>query len=210
MATMTRLCLFFLSLFSMTDLLSQGLLLNGGFEDPNNCTEYKIDCQPEAWISNRSALNNYIDEPARSYDGKYCMAIEAGHMLRLFNRTFIRSQLVCRLRRGNQYRFEIYVRSPHPILDSIGVYFGSADPLLEGNPTNRLPSFFLADNPANRFTNDDKWQRSVVDYTASGEESYVMIANFSRRDITGQTGIARRAQFFVFLDNISLIPVNPE
>jgi outer membrane protein OmpA-like peptidoglycan-associated protein len=187
---------------------SQNLLLNGGFEDENICTEFDVNCAPEAWITSGSGLANYFNDPNRSYEGTHCMAIEAGHVTRQYLRTFIRSQLLCRLRKGNQYRLTMYVKSPHPILDSIGVYFGSLEPLLERKPVHLLSaSLYLGSN--NTFKNDSSWQKVTLDYTAKGDETYITIANFSRRDITGPTGISRRNIYLVLLDNISLVPLTP-
>jgi outer membrane protein OmpA-like peptidoglycan-associated protein len=188
---------------------SQSLLLNGGFEEENICTEFKINCAPEAWITSGSGLANYFKDINRVYEGEHCMAIVAGHVTRPFDRTFIRSPLLCRLKRGNQYRLEFFIKSPHPILDSIGVYFGPIDPLLERKPIHLLaPSLFLG--RSNKFVKDSNWQKVVLDYRANGNEAYITIANFSRNDVTGNTGISRRNQFFVLIDNISLLPLNPE
>jgi outer membrane protein OmpA-like peptidoglycan-associated protein len=190
---------------------AQDLLANGGFEDENICTEYKINCAPEAWISSSSGFDNYFKDDGRAYEGSHCMAIEAGHARIPFQRTFIRSQLLCSLKKGNQYRLEFFIKSPHDILDSVGVYFGSIDPLLERKPIHLLSaSLFLVDNTANQFRKDSSWQKAVLDYTAIGEESFITIANFSRNDITGPTGIAMENHFFVYLDNVSLIPLDPD
>jgi outer membrane protein OmpA-like peptidoglycan-associated protein len=189
---------------------AQDLLANGGFEEENICTEYKINCAPEAWISSYNAFNNYFKEAARAYEGSHCMAIEAGNARMPFQRTFIRSQLLCSLKKGNQYRLTFFIKSPHAILDSIGIYFGSLDPLLERKPIHLLaPSLFLADKDGKKFQKDSSWQKCVLDYTALGKESFITIANFSRNDITGPTGIPKENHFLVYLDNISLVPLDP-
>src|SRR5207237_566219 len=41
-------------------------------------------------------------------------------------------------------------------------------------------------------------------------EKYLTIANFSRRDINAETGLANETHFFAYLDNIVLSPVNPD
>lgn len=45
-------------------------------------------------------------------------------------------------------------------------------------------------------------------YTASGEEAFMAIANFSHLDINGQTNIPMEKHFFVFIDEVSLTPVD--
>lgn len=188
---------------------AQGLLLNGGFEAENICTEYKINCAPEAWISNTSAFANYFKDANRAYAGDHCMGIQAGHAYKPYERTFLRAQLVCGLRSGSTYRLSFFIKSAHPVLDSMGVYFGPIDPLLERKPIHRLaPSLRLIDQ-GNQFKKDSSWQEAKLEYTAKGNEGYITIANFSINDITGPTGIDKENYFFVFIDNVSLTPLDP-
>ncbi len=188
---------------------SQNLLLNGGFEEENICTEYKMNCAPEAWLVNDDVFNNYFKDASRSYQGSHCMSIEAGRDRKVFKRTFIRTQLLCGLRKGNKYRVEFYIKSTHRILDSMGIYFSSTDILFEKRPLQTItPSFYLADTHK-PFKNDSSWQHVVADYTAIGDESFIAIANFSKRDITGPTGIDQENRFFSFVDNVSVVPLNP-
>ena len=35
---------------------AQNLLLNGDFEEENICSEYKVNCAPEAWLYTVSSL----------------------------------------------------------------------------------------------------------------------------------------------------------
>src|SRR6187551_3619943 len=106
---------------STSPSFSQSLLLNGNFEEENICTEYKVNCAPEAWLTNDDGYHNYPKDPAKAYEGVHCLSLEAGNGKKSYKRTFIRSQFLCRLQKQNKYRLEFYVRSPYPILDSIGV-----------------------------------------------------------------------------------------
>ena len=188
---------------------SQNLLLNGGFEEENICTEYKVNCAPEAWLTNDDVFNNYFKDANRSYQGGHCMSIEAGHAGKKFKRTFIRTQLLCGLRKGNRYRVEFFIKSPHRILDSIGIYFSPSDLLFDKRPLQTIdPSLYVVDSHK-QFKNDSSWQQVVLDYTAQGDESFIAIANFSKKDITGATGIEFDNRFFVFVDNVTVIPLNP-
>lgn len=189
---------------------SQELLLNGGFEEENICLEYKVNCAPEAWLTNAvDVFNNYYKEAERCYEGSHCMSVQAGYARGGYKRTFIRSRLLCGLRKGNGYRVEIFVKSPHRILDSVGIYFSSTDLLYDKRAVHTItPSFYLADAGI-KFTEDSSWQKVVFDYTAKGDEAFVAIANFSKRDIQGATGIPMENNFFVFIDNVSIKPVNP-
>src|SRR5258706_16061053 len=53
---------YFLLLFLLGSILSsaQNLLVNGGFEDENICTEYHEPCAPEGWPGNTGRFKNYF------------------------------------------------------------------------------------------------------------------------------------------------------
>ena len=187
---------------------SQNLLVNGGFEEENICTEYGVNCSPEAWVSSGDAFNIYFKDAKRAFKGDHCVAIEAGFSYKAYQRTFIRSRLLCGLRKDHQYRLEFYIKSPHDILDSIGVLFTSFDFLFGQKKLQNLsPSFFI--NPiAGSFRQDSSWQKVAMTFTARGDESFVSIANFSRHDINGSTNLPMEKHFLVYLDEVSLTPLN--
>ncbi|MFI5133911.1 MAG: OmpA family protein [Chitinophagales bacterium] len=189
---------------------SQNLLANGSFEDENICTEYHINCSPEAWISTLSNFNVYFKDVNRAHTGSHCMAIEAGHFKIHFDRTFIRSQLLCKLRKGHQYRIEFFAKSRYDILDSIGVIFTSFDFLfLKDLPYKMIPTLYVADGPNKFIKGDSSWQKVTLDFTAWGTEEYITLGNFSKKDITGETGIKFENNFLIFFDDISLTPLDP-
>jgi len=187
---------------------SQSLLPNGGFEDENICLEYHVNCAPEGWISSGDAFANYFKDSRRAFKGEHCVAIEAGFSRRAFQRTFIRARLICGLRKGHQYKLEFYVKSIQPILDSIGVLFTSFDFLFgQKKLQNITPSFFV--RPANgAFVKDSSWQKVSISFIANGDESFISLANFSKRDINGETNIYMEKHFFVYFDEISLTPLD--
>jgi outer membrane protein OmpA-like peptidoglycan-associated protein len=189
---------------------SQNLLLNGGFEEENICIEYKVNCAPEAWLTNAvDVFNNYYKEASRCYEGTHCMSVQAGYARGGYKRTFIRTRLLCGLRKGSRYRVELFVKSPHRILDSIGIYFSPTDLLYDKRAVHTItPSLYFADG-GQVFKADSSWQQVVLEYTAKGDESFIAIANFSKRDIQGSTGIPMENNFFVFFDNVFVRPLNP-
>src|SRR5689334_18294715 len=102
----------FLLIFSVTLLpsisFSQNLLANGGFEEENICLEYHVNCAPEAWISSGDAFPNYIKNARIAFRGDHCVVIQAGFSFKSFQRTFIRSRLICGLRKNHQYKLEFF------------------------------------------------------------------------------------------------------
>lgn len=205
---MRRLILLLVLVKSHLSLYSQDLLVNGSFEEENTCTEYNATCSPEAWISTGRTLENYIKGLERGHTGNHCYAIEAGHFKNPYQRSVVRSRLLCGMRSGNKYRFTLYLKSPHPILDSIGILFSTDDILYEKRKIRDIQptSYFGLINKFDK--KDTNWQKVEFIYTARGTERFVTIANFSRRDITGTTGIRMMNQFLVYLDDLSLVPLD--
>jgi outer membrane protein OmpA-like peptidoglycan-associated protein len=184
--------------------------VNGGFEDENICTEFHINCAPEGWISTADTYNNFFKIPGLAHSGQHCVAIEAGHAKKQFNRTYIRGQLLCRLYKGNKYKIELYVKSKHNMLDSAGIYFTSYDFLFERQVHYRIaPGIYFRDAAIKPAKGDTSWQKISIDYTATGKELYLTLGNFSKRDITGSTGVRFEDHFFIFFDDISLTPEQP-
>lgn len=198
--------LFLLLLGPIFTMAQLSLVVNGDFEDENTCTEYHVNCAPEGWISSGDGFNNYFKDAGRSYHGEHCMAIEAGHSNKPFERTYIRTQLVCGLRAGARYRLRCMVKSPHYILDSIGIWFPGEDPLLGRVRLEKMaPALWLGGGNA-EFRHDSSWQMVDLVYSARGGEQYMAIGNCSRRDITGFTGLGLENHFFVFFDQVTLVP----
>lgn len=198
-------------LFSLISLFSfsQSLVVNGGFEDENICTEYNINCAPEGWISTGNTYANFFKVAGIAHTGAHCVAIEAGNSVIHYLRTYIRTQLLCNMRPGNKYKLEFWMRSRHPVLDSVGVFFTSYDFLFEKQIRNKIiPSLYAAQS---RQINkaDTNWQKISLEYTANGEEVFMTFGNFSKRDVTGETGIRLENHFYIFLDDVSLTPLDP-
>jgi outer membrane protein OmpA-like peptidoglycan-associated protein len=201
---------FFIIIFFPAFCSAQNLLINGDFEEENICFEYKVNCAPEAWITDDDGYNNYLRDGNRAYTGTHCMSVVAGQAGKTPRRTFIRSRLLCGLRKGSLYRLEFFIKSAYPILDSIGINFTATDPLFEIKPIQAInPSLYLAD-AGKDFKKDSSWQRVSCDYKATGEETFLTLGNFAKMNIRGETGIYLESRFFVYFDHISLTPLNPK
>lgn len=200
-----------LSLILFSNLsFSQNLLVNGGFEDENICTEFHINCAPEGWISTADTYRNFYKTPGLAHSGQHCLALEAGNSKKQFTRTYVRTQLLCRLRKGSNYKIEFYVKSRHNILDSVGVYFTAYDFLFEKQLLYKItPSLYVANAAQRTARGDTNWQKVSLTYTATGNELYLTLGNFSKRDITGTTTIPLENHFFIFFDDISLKAEDP-
>ena len=201
--------LIFLLLLTPRALFSQELLVNGGFEEENICSEYKVNCAPEGWIYTVPSFIYYFRNAQQAHSGSHFVALIAGHAKKPFYRTFVRSRLVCGLRKGNWYRLQFYIKSRHSVLDSMGVYFTPYDFLFEKRAYRRIdPSVYLTGAVTQPQAKDTGWQRVVVEYRATGEEAFITLGNFKKEDVTGPTGIEGENNFFVLLDDFSLTPMD--
>lgn len=194
----------FLSMYSF----SQNLLANSDFEDENICTEYTVNCAPEAWVTNKDGFSTFINDSTRACRGKRFLAIEVGHTSKIFQRTFYRTRLLCGLRKDHQYRLEFFVKSPYDVLDSMGVIFTSFDFLFGKKRLHNLAPSLFFQAPVGSFSKDSSWQKVSMIYQAAGDEAFLSLANFSRRDIRNETPNAAGGHFFVFIDDISLTPLD--
>lgn len=203
---------FILSILIFFSLQShaQGLLANGGFEDINTCTEYNAPCAPEAWMSSASGFINYFKDVKRAHSGFNCMAIEAAHLQKKFNRTYLRSRLVCGLRKDKLYKIRFYIKSIHPILDSVGILFTSNDPLYGKTMMQGItPAAYLQGNVQSNAFGDSTWRKVDIIYKATGEEVYLLVGYFAKTDYRGERQEQLENRFFIFLDDFSMYPVDP-
>lgn len=191
--------------------IAQNLVANGDFEHENICTEYIKNCAPEAWIATSLYANYYFYEAPMAHDGRHFVGIAAGSIRSKNIRNFVRTRLLCGLRKGSQYRLEMYVRSPHEILDSIGAYFTATDFMFEKRRFFQLePQLWSVDGKDGEWHALGDWQKISWTYTATGNEVYLTIGNFKRIDYTGITKGEMHYEYYFFIDDVSLKPVDPK
>jgi outer membrane protein OmpA-like peptidoglycan-associated protein len=209
-----RLCYIILFFLWQVPAYTQNLLVNGSFEDENICTEYQKNCAPEAWIATSLWSNYYYDQKAAEgaspgYTGTHFVGLTAGNLYKPGMRNFLRARLLCGLHRGHQYQLELYVRSPNNILDSIGFYFSPGDFLGERRSFKTIqPQLWSADGIEQPRQPSNVWQKVQLTYTATGDEGFITIGNFKRVDYRGIGRTERNNDYYFFLDDISLTPVD--
>jgi outer membrane protein OmpA-like peptidoglycan-associated protein len=180
--------------------------MNGGFEEENICTEYGKNCAPEGWISTSLYADYYFDDAPNAGEGQHFIGLVLSDAERLNSRNFIRSRLLCGLRKGAQYKLEFSVRSLHNVFDSIGVYFSSNDFLYQKEKLRQSkPQIYLGEASLHP---GKEWQKVSVIYTASGDENFIAIGDFKKRGhgLVGRADLGR--DYYIFLDSFSLTPVN--
>lgn len=189
---------------------SQGLLVNGGFEDINVCTEYGVECSPEGWMTSGNNLTNFFKDAGRAHSGSNCMAFEAAHFQKPYNRTYLRTRLVCGLREGNVYQVSFFIKSAHPIMDSVGVLFMDFDPLYGRTiMRGREPSFYLKGTVDASVFGDSAWRKVSIEYRATGREVFMLIGYFGKNDYKGKKLNELENRYYVFVDDFSMTPLDP-
>jgi outer membrane protein OmpA-like peptidoglycan-associated protein len=193
---------------------TQNLLANGGFEDENICIEYDKNCAPEAWIATSLYANYYFDatqqKAVKPHGGTHFVGLTAGNLQMKSMRNFVRARLLCGLRTGHQYKLEMWVRAQHDILDSIGVYFSAQDFLYEKRSFKLINPQLWSTNGMDKTIDYRLWQKVELLYTADGTEGYITIGNFKRNDYSGISSSEYRNDYYFFLDDVSLTPVDPK
>jgi hypothetical protein len=182
--------------------------MNGGFEEENICSEYQKNCAPEGWISTSLYADYYFDDAPNAREGSHFIGLVLSNAERLNGRNFIRSRLLCGLRKGAQYKLDFSIRSLHKVFDSIGVYFSGNDFLYQKEKIRQSqPQIFLNDSS---LLPSKEWQKVSVIYTASGEENFISIGDFKKRghSLSGRADLGR--DYYFFLDSMSLTPLNPK
>lgn len=203
-----RQALLFTFFFSPLLLAAQNLLMNGGFEEENICHEYAKNCAPEGWISTSLYSDYYFDDKPNAYRGEHFIGLVLANAERPFLRNFLRSRLLCGLRKGAQYRLEFHIRSLHNVFDSIGVYFSPNDFLYQKEKLKvSKPQIYI--NTGKNLRPQKEWQKVSLVYTASGDENFIVIGDFKMRGHRLGVNPDLRRDFYFFIDDISLTPVNP-
>lgn len=188
---------------------AQNLLMNGDFEEENICTEYEKNCAPEGWISTSLYADYYFDDDAHAYEGRHFTGLILARKERPAVRNFLRSRLLCGLRKEAKYKLECYIRSRHPIFDSVGIYFSATDFLYQKDRIiNSRPQLFI--NTDSSLTASGEWQRVELIYTAGGDENFINIGDFKTKGHEFKKEAPDLNQsFYFFIDKISLTPLNP-
>lgn len=182
--------------------------MNAGFEDENICSEYSKNCAPEGWISTSLYADYYFDDEPNAFEGRHFVGMVLARMQPQVAKHFLRSRLLCGLRKGAQYRIDLRIRSLHPVFDSIGIYFSTNDFLYQKEKLrNTKPQVFLKE--VDTLQPSRNWQHVSLVYTATGDENFISIGDFKQaaHDFDGPPDLGR--DYYFFIDSVSLTPLNP-
>lgn len=188
---------------------AQNLVANGGFEDENICTEYKQNCAPEAWINSSLKSYNYFDIEGAAFKGQHFIGVITGNSRINSVRTFMRTRLLCGLRKDHRYILQFYVRSRHEVTDSLGVYFSATDFLYEKRHYSQLvPAVVVRDSSKQIAGSDTSWKKISLLYTATGKENFLTIGCFKKQEYTYYAPPEIQGNYYLYIDDIQLEPVD--
>ncbi|MGB8192382.1 MAG: OmpA family protein [Chitinophagaceae bacterium] len=190
---------------------SQNLLVNESFEEENICTEYTQNCAPEAWISTTLTSDYYFQDYKLAHTGSHFTGLIVGNTRTKAKRSYLRTRLLCALRPGKQYLLEFFVLSRHKALDSVGIYFSPTDILAEKKVVAQLrPQLIYRDTALADLKKPDSlsWRKASFIYTATGGEIFITLGSFKRTDPAFTLPADILGNFYVYIDDISLKPLD--
>ena len=199
----------FLLLTASVFTYGQNLLMNGDFEDENICTEYIKNCAPEGWISTSLWGDYYFRDSRNAFEGDHFVGLMFAKNDSKNPRRykFIRSRLLCALRAGAEYKLEFYMKSAHVDIDSLGIYFSPDDVLFRKTiVAEEQPQLWLKDGLEKK--EKDKWTKVSLIYKATGTENFISIGDFRKTTHHFAALPDLGNDFYYFIDNIELTPVN--
>jgi outer membrane protein OmpA-like peptidoglycan-associated protein len=191
------------------------LLLNGGFEDVNTCTEYSAECGVEGWFylkDVKAQMLNNASLPGQETNtdcfGTNSFGIFYNWLGYKDFTPVIGAKLPCGLQKGNHYTFK-------------GMISALINPKLILTPGICVGEKFYV--PKKRFSNDmrpdsittmtripgTKFFQFEYSFVADGTEKYLTFGTFIKEDTVG----AKKKLFgtqtvSIVLDNFQLIPVD--
>ncbi len=208
---MTRMQFFILCLlFFPCTSFTQNLLMNEGFEEENICSEYEKNCAPEAWISTSLMADYYFDDTVNTFSGRHFVGLHYAEKGLKENRAakFIRSRLLCALRKGKTYQLSFYIRSRHAQMDSIGILFTGDDILLRHSANLKEPPDLWVKEGLEE-GKQGSWQKVVLQYRASGNEQFINIGDFKKNGYSFSYRPDLGSGYYYFLDEIRLLADDP-
>jgi len=178
----------------------QSLVVNGGFEDVNSCTEFQQPCAPEGWFYPTFRSIGYDKNPGFAFKGYYCLGYTPYTEKAPGNYSVLLTPLVCRPIRGKLYKIDCYVRgsADDECLADFAIYFSKrffVPPLNEPYPDSVIL------RPGSAVSKEKDWYHVQFHYRAKGDEVNLVVGNFGH-----PRAYAGNRNAMVYIDEISMVP----
>lgn len=198
-------CLCLSSSFAQTNLL-----LNGGFEDINTCSEYQSECGVEGWFYLRDVkAQMYAQEEGTLNLGTNSYAIFYDWQDFTGFTPIIGTILPCQLKKGNTYTFSglLSARLNPKLVFTPGVVTGEYY-YVPNRPfaTSMQPDSIVKLTPVP----DSRFYAFEYNFVATGNETYLTFGAFIKEDaITGKRMVNKKETIELVMDNFALTPADP-
>lgn len=198
--------------FSISPVFAQNnLLLNGGFEDINTCTEYASECGVEGWFYLRDVkAQMYSQEEGTLNLGANSYAIFYDWQDYTGFTPIVGTMLPCKLQKGKQYTFSglLSVKLNPKLVFIPGVvtgeyYYVPNRPFVKA----MQPDSILQLTPVP----DSRFYSFTYRFTATGDETYLTFGAYVKEDaISGKRMVNKKETIEMVMDNFALTPADPE
>jgi outer membrane protein OmpA-like peptidoglycan-associated protein len=187
----------------------RNLLLNGGFEDVNTCTEYNSECGVEGWFYLKDVKAQMLENDSSQLTGRNTFGLYFNWLNYTGFSPLIGSILPCSLQKGKQYRFSGMVSATlnAKLNFKVGVCIGERFYV----PNRPFAKNMLPDSITNiKVIPKTSFYQFNYAFTATGTERYLTFGTYVEQDTVVDkkkqlTGIQTVS---VQLDNFSLTPVD--
>jgi len=189
----------------------QDLLLNGGFEDINTCTEYNSECGVEGWFYLKDVKAQMLsnDEQVKglgrnSFNIYYNWKADPNFV------PVLGTILPCRLQAGHHYTFRgmLLARLNSRLIFKPGIargayYFVPGRPFSKGMQPDTIQDISRLPGSA--------YYQFTYGFTATGDETYLTFGSFIEQDSTGgKKDLVGVQTVSLIMDNFSLTPDDPD
>lgn len=161
---------------------SQNLLLNSGFEEYNNCTEYHMDCSVEAWfnIPAENVLVNGKESP-NPVLGRNLLVVPVDQS-RGGRTKIVYTLLGCPLQENKTYLLNFFLHTAGRPFYSFDIGFSAEEPVLESLDSQQIETMVTV-TPAD-IISDYKmgWKVVQLSFTANGGERFMQLGNLTHTE----------------------------
>lgn len=196
---------------AVTGYAQPNLLLNGGFDEVNVCSEYKAECGVEGWFYLKDVkVQMLANDTANTITGTNSIAILYNWIGYTSFTPVFGSILPCRLQTGKSYTLKglMNVRLNPKLQFKAGICFGDWFYV----PRRPFASTMKPDSigSVTQLPNSN-YVEFVYHFTATGQERYFTFGSYIHQDsLAGKAPLTGTQTVNMILDRFSLTPDDPE
>ncbi len=203
---------FILFLLFTTSLFSQNYLANPSFEDINKCEEYGAKCAAEAWFRIPPYDLTVTDKASRvPHLGKISELIVVENFYHpLARRVYLYTKILCPLQKGKDYQLTFFLNNLNRQEYVVEALF-SEEELIAGekNPLSFKPNLEFTLEQEMSLNQTSGWRKVQSVYKATGNEKFLTIVYFSKKEIiAARNERNKKGDIVILIDDIELIPLD--